>query len=176
MTTSTPTTLHCANHPNRETYLRCNRCEKPICIECAIKTPTGYRCKECVRSQQKIFDTAKPQDYLFAFLIAGSLSFIGSLLVGFVGFFSILLAPAVGMIISEAVRKATGRRRSKPLFLVAAASAALSATFKLLPVLFLMLIGNAGPGYLLSLLWPIVYYVIVCTTVYTRLSGIRISR
>jgi hypothetical protein len=175
MTTPPPTTLHCANHPNRETFLRCNRCDKPICTECAILTPTGYRCKECVRSQQKIFDTARPQDYLFAFFIAGILSFIGSLLVRFVGFFSILLAPAVGWVIAEAVRKATGRRRSKPLFRVAAGAAALGAVVNLLPVLVIILLGGAGMEYLLMLIWPVVYAAIVSTTVYTRLSGIQLK-
>ncbi len=39
----------CANHPERETGLRCNRCGKPICSQCAVQTPVGYRCRECVR-------------------------------------------------------------------------------------------------------------------------------
>ncbi|HEX7556603.1 MAG TPA: B-box zinc finger protein [Leptolinea sp.] len=175
MTNPQPATLYCANHPGRETLLRCNRCEKPICVECAILTPTGYRCKECVRSQQKIFDTAQPQDYIFAVLISGSLSFIGSLLVGFVGFFSILLAPAVGWVIAEAVRKATKRHRSKPLFRLAAAATALGAIIRLLPVLLIILIDGAGFGNILSIVWPVVYAFIVCTTVYTRLSGIQIK-
>ncbi|TFG48896.1 MAG: hypothetical protein E4H33_03340, partial [Anaerolineales bacterium] len=57
-------TLTCTFHPKRETQLRCNRCEKPICIKCAIHTPTGYRCQECIRSQQKIFVTTKWFDYI----------------------------------------------------------------------------------------------------------------
>jgi hypothetical protein len=60
--------LYCANHPQTPTSLRCNRCEKPICPKCAVKTPIGYRCKECVRGQQKIFDTAQWYDYPLAFL------------------------------------------------------------------------------------------------------------
>ena len=35
---------YCANHPTVETTLRCNKCGKPICAKCAIRTPTGYRC------------------------------------------------------------------------------------------------------------------------------------
>ena len=50
--------VYCANHPGVETSLRCNKCGKPICAKCAIRTPTGYRCKECVRGQQRIFETA----------------------------------------------------------------------------------------------------------------------
>ena len=53
--------LTCYNHPNRETVLRCNRCEQPICVQCAVKTPTGYRCKQCVKTQQKVFVTVKWQ-------------------------------------------------------------------------------------------------------------------
>ncbi len=174
MTILPPTPMHCANHPDRETLLRCNRCDKPICVECAVQTPTGYRCKDCVRMQQKKFDTARPLDYLFAFLIAGILSFIGSLLVGFVGFFSLLLAPGVGWVIAEVVRKATGRRRSKPLFQVTAGSAVLGAVANQLPLLVMVLLGYAGAGYVLSLVWPALYAAIVCTTVYARLSGIQL--
>ncbi len=34
-------TLYCYVHPNRPTSLRCNRCNRPICADCAILTPTG---------------------------------------------------------------------------------------------------------------------------------------
>ena len=34
--------------------LRCNRCDKPICYDCAVRTPVGYRCKECVRASSKV--------------------------------------------------------------------------------------------------------------------------
>ena len=63
-----PGTLYCYVHPNRATTLRCNRCERPICAEDAVLTPTGYRCRECIRSQQRIFDTALWYDYITAFV------------------------------------------------------------------------------------------------------------
>ena len=53
-------TRTCANHPNRETMLRCNKCEKPICLQCAVLTEVGYRCKECVRGQQALYFNAGP--------------------------------------------------------------------------------------------------------------------
>ncbi len=176
MTTPQPEKLYCANHPDRETYLRCNRCEKPICVECAVLTPTGYRCKECVRMQQKIFETAKTQDYVLAFIISGVLSYLGSLVVGFAGFFSLLLAPFVGIIIAEAVRKVTGKRRSKTLFRVASISAALGACVTLLPYILVMLLGLSGLETLIAMIWPVIYAVIVSTSVYTRLSGIQILK
>jgi len=29
------------------TRLRCSRCGKPICYECMVESPVGYRCREC---------------------------------------------------------------------------------------------------------------------------------
>jgi len=176
MTEQTNGTLYCANHPTRATYLRCNRCEKPICTECAKHTPTGYRCKDCVRAQQKIFDTAQPIDYVAAFFIPIILSFLGSLLVGMVGFFIFLVAPGVGWVIAEVVRKATGRRRSKPMFLVAAGASTLGGIALALPILIIALLGVAGPEILIDVVWPAIYTALVATTVYSRLSGIQISR
>ena len=43
--------MQCATHPDTETVLRCNKCEKPICHRCVIQTPVGGRCKECARVQ-----------------------------------------------------------------------------------------------------------------------------
>ena len=176
MTVENSSKLYCANHPTRETYLRCNRCEKPICTECAVRTPTGYRCKECVRSQQKIFDTARPVDYVAAFFIPVILSYLGSLLIGLAGFFIFLIAPGVGWIIAEAVRKATGRRRSKPLFFTAAGASVIGALGSILPLVFVALLGYGGAELLVGLIWPGIYAALVATTVYTRLSGIQITR
>ena len=44
--------VYCANHPDRETGLRCHRCDKPICYQCAIKTPVGQICPECYKAAQ----------------------------------------------------------------------------------------------------------------------------
>lgn len=176
MTDEKTSTLYCANHPTRETYLRCNRCEKPICTSCAVHTPTGYRCKDCVRSQQKIFDTAHPFDYVAAFFIPLILSYLGSLLIGMVGFYTILIAPAVGWVIAEAVRKATGRRRSKPLFFTASAACVIGGLGSILPLIVVTALGFAQAGMFLGLVWPVVYAALVAVTVYTRLSGIQITR
>ncbi|MGE5777617.1 MAG: B-box zinc finger protein, partial [Chloroflexota bacterium] len=75
------TTLHCYIHPNRETSLRCNNCDRPICVSCAVRTPTGYRCRECVKGQLKIFDTAEWYDYISGFIVAAFISGIAAFLV-----------------------------------------------------------------------------------------------
>lgn len=169
------TITYCANHPDRETNLRCNRCGKLICSQCAIRTPTGYRCEECVRGQQKVFNTAQTQDYLFAFLVAGVLSYIGALIAARIGFFTILLAPAAGSLIAEAVRAVVSKRRSRALFqLVVVAVVLGAAPFLLVPLFFLF--AGGGMGGLFSLLWPGLYLVIAASSAYYRLSGIQMAR
>jgi hypothetical protein len=172
--TPTSTTLVCYNHPNRETMLRCNRCERPICTACAVLTPTGYRCKECVRGQLKVFDTAQWVDYPLAIIVAGVLSFIGSIISSFLGFFTIFIAPIVGVILAEAVRWIVRRRRSKLLFQVATAAAVLGALPVPLLALLGVMIGGIGGYGLIELLWPGIYIFLVASTVYYRLSGIQI--
>lgn len=174
MTETAP--LYCANHPGVETNLRCNRCGKPICARCAVLTPTGYRCKECVRGQQKIFITARWYDYLFGIAAAGLLGFLASLLVGLVsgiaGIFGWILiiigAPTVGAVIAEALRLVTRRHRSQSLFISIAAAMVLGA----LPIILINLL-QAG---IFSLIFQGIFLVLATPVVYTRLSGIQLFK
>lgn len=43
----------CYRHPDRETYIRCSRCDKPICPDCMIAAPVGYQCPQCVAEGRK---------------------------------------------------------------------------------------------------------------------------
>ena len=38
----------CFRHSGRETYLRCNRCERYICTDCLVPAAVGHQCPECV--------------------------------------------------------------------------------------------------------------------------------
>ena len=42
----TPTT--CYRHPDRQTYVRCARCNRFICPECMYSASVGHQCPECV--------------------------------------------------------------------------------------------------------------------------------
>lgn len=169
------TELTCYNHPSRPTLLRCNNCERPICASCAIRTPTGYRCKECVRGQQKLFDTAEWIDYVAGFFTAAILAGIASLLVGLVsgfGFFAWFLVAAgsstAGIAIAEGCRLATRRHRSRPLFFTIMAGMLIGT----LPAILVQLLSFN----LFSLLFLGIYLVITVPIVYTRLSGIQIFK
>ena len=173
-----PETLYCYVHPDRETMLRCNNCERPICAKCAILTPTGYRCRECVRGQQKIFETAQTADFILAPIVAGGLSLLGSFVVPLLGFFTIFLAPLAGTAIAEIISRVTNRRRSKNLFYLIAGAVALGA----LPLLFITLFSSLAAlrfgGFNIFGLLPLVYrvvYLVMCTgSVFYRLAGIRL--
>ncbi len=170
------TTLYCYVHPDRETSLRCNNCDRPICAACAVRTPTGYRCRECVKGQQKVFNTSEWYDYLSGFIVAALLSTVAAFLVtliGGIGFFGWFLiaagAPTAGVAIAEGVRLVTRRRRSRPLFLTVAAAVVLGA----LPVLLFQLVFA---GNLFAVLFQVIYLVIAVPVVYSRLSGIQLFR
>jgi hypothetical protein len=175
-------TLYCYNHPKRETHLRCNKCERPICASCAVLTPTGYRCKECVRGQQKVFDTAKWWDYPVTFISAGILSAIGSYFVSKIGFFTIFLAPVAGIGIAEAVRFLVRRRRSRSLPTVAMIGTLLGglgpfavSLITVIPYLSQGALSGQGVlSLLIGLLWPAAYAIIACSTVFYRLKGIKL--
>src|SRR4051812_50218242 len=39
----------CYRHPDRPTYMRCNRCERPICPDCMRSAAVGHQCVDCVQ-------------------------------------------------------------------------------------------------------------------------------
>lgn len=168
-------TLYCYVHPTRETALRCATCDRPICASCAIRTPTGYRCRECVRERQKTFDTAEWYDYVLGFIVAGVLSGVASFLVtliGGIGFFGWLIilfgAPTAAMAISEGVRAVTRKRRSRSLFITVAVGVVLGAAPFILFQLFALNV--------FGVIFQVIYLVIVTPVVYARLSGIQLFR
>jgi len=165
-------TLHCANHPDRETSLRCNKCSKPICTKCAVRTPVGYRCQECVRGQQAIFQTAQWYDYAIGAGVALVLSAIITPFGGLLGWFAIFLGPVGGTVVAEVVRFAVRKRRGRYFAeLVGGAMILGAAPFVLLPLIFGLLGGGRGGFGLFGLLWPVLFLVLAVGTAYARLRG-----
>jgi hypothetical protein len=133
-----------------------------------VLTPTGYRCKECVRGQQKVFETAVSTDYIVIAVVVGVMSFLGSLIAFRLSFFIIFLAPLYGGIIAEAARAAVRKRRSRNLFLVAGAAAILGVA----PMILYMLVWAP---YFMNIIWEVVYMFLMTSTLYYRLSGIKVG-
>ena len=178
----TDMTMVCANHPNIETVLRCNRCEKPICTKCAVLTPVGYRCPECVRGQQKVFETARSTDGIIAAIISAIAVGIAGLILSYLGFWSLIVAPIVGGGIAEGIRRAVGRRRSRRLPWMAVLGGSLGLIIVIIndisPYLPGMFDSNMSFQYagsfLLESVWILASGVLMLSTIYARLKGIRL--
>lgn len=162
--------LYCYRHPDRSTSLRCYSCNKPICISCTNKTPVGYICPECKYEAEEKFFNARPLDYL----IAGVVSFILSLIAGFVvvrfggGFIWILLvffvAGAVGGFIGKLTQRVIGGRRGRYLPHLVAAMVVVGVVIPALPYLLAVLVG--GVGALIGLLVPGIYAFIASSSAF----------
>ena len=172
MTASSPEPLHCVNHPKTATWLRCNKCGRPVCSKCIVRTPVGYRCKDCTRSQQQVFETARWPDYVVAFVLPALLAPLGGVLSVPLGFFAIFLAPVAGGIIAELVRLAARGRRGRRLNLVAAGGFVAGCLPLLAYFIFLALGGGAN---LMSLVWPALYITLGVGALMARLRGISIG-
>ena len=169
------TATYCYAHPSRETTLRCKRCERYICASCSVRTPTGYLCKDCVRSHQKSFDTSEWYDYALGFMTASLLSALAAFLVtliGGIGFFGWFLiaagAPVAARAIAESVRFVTRRRRSRPLFITVAVGVVAGA----LPIALIQLLTLN----IFGIIFQVIYLVVAVPLVYTRLSGIQLFK
>jgi membrane associated rhomboid family serine protease len=70
---TTPAANRCYRHPDRETYVKCQRCGRPICGECQTLAPVGVHCPECVREARgSLATSARPLGRRFAGIVRTS--------------------------------------------------------------------------------------------------------
>jgi len=151
----------CVFHPNVETMLRCNKCGRPICVKCAQRTPVGYRCRECIRSQQNVFYTAGWLDYALVIVVGLVVSAIGAIIVGSLSvWFALFLGPVTGGVIAQATRWAARQRQGRYMAHIVSGCIIVGA----LPALFLVGFNLWGLGGLA------VYVIAAVGTAYSRLG------
>lgn len=50
----------CYRHPDRVTFVSCNRCGRPVCPECMVSAAVGQQCVDCVhQSAQRVIAPAR---------------------------------------------------------------------------------------------------------------------
>ena len=172
--------IYCKNHAQRETTLRCNRCSEPICPSCAVLTPVGYRCKQCIQGQQAVFETARWWDFLITVIIAAFAVGLAIVLLNFLGFWGFFLAPIAGSGIEALIRTAVCRRRSRRLPLIMIAGGFLGLLPHLWPLLTVVYYVQAGvslmdvSGLFINILFPVVYAVLMVSVMVAKYRGLRL--
>ncbi len=117
-----PGILYCANHPDRETLLKCSKCGQPICPQCGVRTPVGTRCRECAAVQRLPTFQISPLIALRGFGAGMAAAVAASLLLGAIPIlrgFSLWLSPVAGLAIGEAISLAVNHKRGRALQVIA---------------------------------------------------------
>ena len=113
--------MQCARHPKVETFVRCGRCDQPICPDCMVSAPVGVRCRDCSRQNLDQIMKGSPKQYLLATL-AG---FGSALALGWMPARVLLwLGIIYGYLVGEATLRGGGRKRGLGMQVVAGVAAA----------------------------------------------------
>jgi hypothetical protein len=172
--------MFCAADPTVETYLRCARCEKPICPKCLIQTPVGSRCRDCAQLRRPPMFDIKPMGYVRAVGAGIGAGIGGSLLltlvqsmVPFAGFFGFMLMAGLGYVVGEAVSVAVRRKQGNALGIIAAVSAVVGLI--VVRAAFLMLAGapplialSTGAASIAAPLWNALGVLLAAGVAYSR--------
>ncbi len=103
--------MFCYRHPKTETWLRCGRCDQPICTRCSVQGPVGSRCRQCGVVANDRLSSFTPRQLLLGI----GASFVGGAIAGyvgsFIGFFSIIVGYFAGRFVADAVIRVIGYKR-----------------------------------------------------------------
>ena len=117
---------YCATHPNVETYLRCGRCDTPICPKCLVQTPVGARCRQCAHLQKLPLFSVSPTYYARAagagLGLALAAAAVYAMIVITVPITSFLALMGIGYLVGEGVSRSVNRKRSRALQVIAGLS------------------------------------------------------
>ncbi|SIR96152.1 rhomboid family intramembrane serine protease [Micromonospora avicenniae] len=87
MSESPPTTPVCYRHPGRETYVRCTRCDRPICPDCMREASVGHQCPECISEGRR---SVRPARTAFGGGAAGRHGYVTKTLIAINALFMLL--------------------------------------------------------------------------------------
>ena len=150
---------YCAVHPERDTGLRCNRCDRYMCIDCAKRTPVGYTCRECVRGHEDRFFQGTFIDYGMVAAVSalgGAITILATMLLGGFLILGFIAAPAIGGTAAQIALQLTGRRRGRQSGFASAGG---------------LLVGGIATAYLLIGgvgIFSLLYLALACSAAFAR--------
>ncbi|MBI4329017.1 MAG: B-box zinc finger protein [Chloroflexi bacterium] len=120
--------LVCRRHPAERTYIRCGKCEEPVCPRCMVHTPVGVRCPNCVTYVKDPIYDVRTTVILKAALVGAGLALLGGVAWGLIQlllpflFVRLLLAGVLGYAMGTVVGASANRKRGAALQAIAGGS------------------------------------------------------
>jgi hypothetical protein len=173
--------LFCYRHPDRETWVRCGRCDQPICSKCSMQGPVGLRCKVCGTPSRDALATLRPSQLA----IAAVVSLGGGAIVGYAGsalqIFGLVAAFFGGGLIAEALDRTVGIKRGPRIIAIAVpgivagglVGTALSALWTWQQILGYPEGGDPGL-YLDAYLWSVLPFALLAVLVAAGVAAARL--
>lgn len=102
--------LPCYRHPDRLTALACISCERPICPECAVRAPVGFKCPDCAKQSRSALGKVPAGKMALGAAAGTFVAFVGGTILGMIHLplIGIFVAYGLGMLVGTVARKATG--------------------------------------------------------------------
>ena len=130
----------CPRHPDRVSYVRCQRCDRPACPQCQRPAAVGFQCVDCVREQARATPSVRT---VFGGRASGGRPVVTqAIIAACVVLYVLQLAPGSG--ITAALALAPGQVAQEPWRLLS--SAFLHSPSLILHIVFNMLVlYQVGP-------------------------------
>jgi hypothetical protein len=168
--------MFCYRHPDRETWVRCGRCDRPICVKCSIQGPVGFRCRDCGLMKNDPLTTFRPVQLALAVAVSVLAGTVAGLVASQIGFFSVVVSYFAGGLIVEAVRRVVGYKHG-PVMLAIVFGGIVVGSLLGLGYEWLSVFGSlpaeaaavAGPFLQQQLLWALIGAGAACAGAYSRL-------
>jgi membrane associated rhomboid family serine protease len=92
-TGAAPAVPHCYRHPDRETWISCQRCGRPICPDCMHSASVGFQCPNCIAEGRR---TVRSPRTMGGGLVPSRAGFVSWTLIGInvVAYFAVLFTPS----------------------------------------------------------------------------------
>jgi len=103
--------MFCYRHPTIETWLRCGRCDRPICTKCSIQGPVGSRCRECGRLTNDPLTSFTPRQLVLGLGVSIVAGLVAGFVGAYIGYFSIIVGYFAGRLVADAVTRVIGYKR-----------------------------------------------------------------